>query len=58
MLFGWTPFGDVAYAAVPDPDAYRQGAIVASLSTSPKYSHNSTQATPRYNAAVRTAPER
>jgi len=58
MLFGWTCFGDVAYAAVPDPYASRQGAIVANLSTNPRYSHNSTTATPRYNAVVRTQPER
>ncbi|NQW02954.1 MAG: hypothetical protein HQ485_02895 [Acidobacteria bacterium] len=57
MLFGWTSFSSISFAGVPDPTLARQGAIVASVSTKPRYSADSTT-TPKENAAVITSPGR
>lgn len=57
MLFGWSAFGAISFAGLPDPLVWHQGAIVASVSTKPRYTAESTT-TPKENATVIISPGR
>ena len=55
MFPGVSAFGEIGFAQIPDPDALRQGAIVARLSTNPAYNAE-TKTAPKINGTVITSP--